>query len=35
MSRENFQKFFEVIFSAAIPAAIQEIIKPAETFATS
>jgi len=30
MSRENFQKFFEVIFSAAIPAAIQEIIKPAE-----
>jgi hypothetical protein len=30
MSRENFQKFFEIIFGAAIPAAIQEIIKPAE-----
>jgi len=30
MSRENFQRFFEVIFSAGIPAPIQEIIKPAE-----
>ena len=30
MSRDNFQKFFEVIFNAAIPATIQDVIKPAE-----
>jgi hypothetical protein len=35
MSRENFQKFFEVIFSAPIPATIQEIISPPKTFGTS